>query len=384
MICFFSAFILIACSSSDENETEEPVEATATVVAEEATPEVILDRDAACPPQVISAMTDVDTICSDAGGNQVCYGNVRLAAVAQSDAEAFNFDAPGDIVNLNQVQSLSLSSDLVQDEWGVALMRLQANISDSLPGQYLTFVLFGNAQIAPNVNVAEGELQSFYFSSGIGDSPCAEAPDSGILVQTPEGVTSVQFLINNVDITLGSTAYLQAEDGQTMTISVLEGEAAVTSFSERTTVPAGLQTVIELDDEGQAAGPPSDPKPYNGAQFVKLPIANLQRPVRIANSMATGEFTAGTENWQTAHGASAIIFSPADDTTNGAICADDGTGEESAIRVSMPAIPVTCCSASHCSSRREPRKLLGRLASSRTTNPRTKIRRDSMSCSLMP
>ena len=30
-------------------------------------------------------------------------------------------------------------------------------------------------------------MQAFYFRSGIGDAPCAEAPNSGILIQTPEG-----------------------------------------------------------------------------------------------------------------------------------------------------------------------------------------------------
>src|SRR5262245_40399504 len=76
-----------------------------------------------CPAIVQSALTATDAACVDTGRNQACYGNVRLDAVPQADAEPFTFSNPGDLVNVQAVQSLALSSmDEASQEWGVALM----------------------------------------------------------------------------------------------------------------------------------------------------------------------------------------------------------------------------------------------------------------------
>ncbi|MFN8372502.1 MAG: hypothetical protein U0694_06460 [Anaerolineae bacterium] len=49
-----------------------------------------------------------------------------------------------------------------------------------------------------------------------------EAPDSGILIQTPQGAGTINLVVNEVEITLGSTAYMTAGDGE-MTVSLIEG-----------------------------------------------------------------------------------------------------------------------------------------------------------------
>ena len=43
-----------------------------------------------------------------------------------------------------------------------------------------------------------GPMQAFYFRSGVDDAPCAEAPNSGLLIQTPEGVASVSIWLDEV------------------------------------------------------------------------------------------------------------------------------------------------------------------------------------------
>lgn len=185
-------------------------------------------------------------------------------------------------------------------------MKVQANIPDTLPGQNVTFVLFGDVQIQNAITdttapkqigltttrslhlwekpssgeccvfdransklVADGRLsdnswlhghladgsegwfyagfvkssgdmsslavldpaaphiyhpmQAFYFQSGMGDRPCKQAPDSGILIQTPKGAGKIQLLADDVEIQLGSTAYVQAQANGYMTIAIIEG-----------------------------------------------------------------------------------------------------------------------------------------------------------------
>jgi hypothetical protein len=78
----------------------------------------------------------------------VCYGNSLNLATPRNSDETLNFDERGDIVSLTQIESLELSPmDEVTDQWGVAVMQLQASLPDTLPGQNVTFLLFGDVQI---------------------------------------------------------------------------------------------------------------------------------------------------------------------------------------------------------------------------------------------
>ncbi|MBL8164107.1 MAG: hypothetical protein JNJ61_19115, partial [Anaerolineae bacterium] len=198
-----------------------------------------------CGELVEQAITAVQDACADTGRNQACYGNVALEASPREGVEDFVFDQQGDLVDVSDIDTLTLSSlDEVAGEWGVALLRIQANIPDTLPGQNVTFLLFGDVELQNAVDAENSDdaeltpMQAFYFRSGLDDSACAEAPSSGILIQTPEGAGTITLRANDVEISLGSTAYFQAEAGDAMTVSVVEGEAQVTADGETVTVPA--------------------------------------------------------------------------------------------------------------------------------------------------
>ena len=130
-----------------------------------------------------------------------------------------------------------------------------------------------------------GPMQAFYFSSGMNDAACPEAPNSGILIQTPEGVAEVTLLINEVDIRLGSTVYFQAEPGNEMLVSVVEGHARVTANGVTHTAVAGTQISIPMDENMQASGEPSLPRPYDMSQLQGLPVAHMARTVEIAEPL---------------------------------------------------------------------------------------------------
>jgi hypothetical protein len=132
-------------------------------------------------------------------------------------------------------------------------------------------------------------MQAFYLQTGIGQPECAEAPRSGLLIQTPEGVGKITLRANDVDIQLGSTAYLTAAAGTDMTVSVVEGEGEVTANGETVVVPAGSQVEIPMDENLSASGPPSEPEPYDAPALETLPVEVLPREVTIAPAVSQEE-----------------------------------------------------------------------------------------------
>lgn len=107
-----------------------------------------------CPVVVQQALTATDEVCDKTGRNQACYGHARLQAQSQAGAPAFTFDQPGDIIDVTTIQSLHLSPmELSTGNWGVALLRLQANLPSNQPGD-VTVLTFGDVQLQNAVKPA--------------------------------------------------------------------------------------------------------------------------------------------------------------------------------------------------------------------------------------
>lgn len=124
-----------------------------------------------------------------------------------------------------------------------------------------------------------GPMQAFYLRSGQGEVPeCEEMPESGMLIQTPDGVAEVSLWINEVKVSLGSTAFIQARPDNQMSITMLEGHARVEAFGVEVNATAGEQLTVPIDENLKAAAPPSEPvavDPFNQ----NLPVENLERSV---------------------------------------------------------------------------------------------------------
>ncbi len=236
-----------------------------------------------CSAIIDQALVVTGANCETLGRNEVCYGNVQLIADPQPDATDFALDAPGDIAPLAAVRTLSLSSRLEDsEEWGIALMRVQADVPDALPGENLTLLLFGEVEVENAAEAQANPMQAFFFETGLRGTECTEAPDSGMLVQTPDGYDEISFTANDVHISLGSTAFLQGERDVEMIVSVVEGQATVTAQGVTVVVPAGSRTRIPLDNDRRASGPPSPPEPYDFERMALLPISLLPRVITIA------------------------------------------------------------------------------------------------------
>ncbi len=242
-------------------------------------------QDDVCPAIVEAALEAIDNICIEAGRNQACYGNVQIEAEPQADVSEFAFSQVGDIVDVATIHTMRLSPlDEQQGVWGLALMRLQANIPDTLPGQNVTFLLFGDVEITNAVDPDNPELnpmQAFFLKTGIGDAACEEAPESGLLVQTPEGVREVAFNVNGVDVAMGSTVYFQANPGDRMRVTTLEGSAILHEEGRIVAVPAGARLETPIDKDFNIIDIP-DPEPYSPEEFAPLPIDELERDIEIA------------------------------------------------------------------------------------------------------
>jgi PKD repeat protein len=101
-----------------------------------------------CSALVQAALNSTDQQCSDTTRNQACYGNVLNEVIARANASPFTFEQQGDKANLFDVDRLELSPlDIEAERWGVVLMQIQANLPGSLPGQNVTFLMFGDTVI---------------------------------------------------------------------------------------------------------------------------------------------------------------------------------------------------------------------------------------------
>jgi hypothetical protein len=131
-----------------------------------------------------------------------------------------------------------------------------------------------------------GSMQAFYLESGRDDAPCSAAPDSGLLIQTEEGAAEVTLLMNEANIQLRATAYVQAQAGESMQLYVLEGEATVEAAGESHTLVPGTTLSVPLNVDGSAAGPPTAPQPFDPADLTGLPVGLLRREVEIPPAAA--------------------------------------------------------------------------------------------------
>jgi hypothetical protein len=304
-------------------EVAQVVEPTLTEAPATQAPTATTASLEACPQAIVDALTKVDDLCSALSRNQVCYGNTRLEVSPQQA----NFEQPGDRANIGDIQRLSLTLDRQADSWGLALMSLQANLPATLPGQNVTVVLFGNVQF--DVSDEQADVQAFYIQTGIGDAPCPEAPDSGLLVQTPQGSREVVFRLNDVDVHLASTAYFQAVPGDSLVTSVIEGAAQLTAQGVSKRVPAGLRSSVPLDASGLAAGPPSEPEPYVPTDLLRLPVGDLRETVPIASPLLSSTFDSGADDWSanTTTGETIELTARSDDD-NGIVCATQQAGND--------------------------------------------------------
>lgn len=212
------------------------------------------------------------------------------------------------LTSLNTEDEITANGRLQDNSW------LRINLSDhngwvrsdliTLDGDVESLAAVAAANLNDDVLAQFGPMQAFYFRAGANDAPCAQAPNSGLLIQTPEGVAAISIWLDEVVIEMQATAYVQAQPDGELTINILEGEARVTANDDTRTVVSGMQINVPLDSDLTAADVPSDPSPYDVEVLQSLPLELLDRPVDVPapRTQPAGVPLAGQWNfaWDTA------------------------------------------------------------------------------------
>ena len=312
-----------------------------------------------CPLVVTQVLEAVSNNCNDLGRNEICYGHNRLTALNFDNEPVDNLDDVGDTSDIIDIASVATSPyDPNNETWGIALLSLQANLPDTIVGQNVTIVVFGDTELTSHVipedrlveslsasstgaiNIRSGAgtnfsrvgvlsigqdvtltgrntgsdwvqietddgagwvfaelldidgdvsllgivdndmthdyvapMQAYSLQTGIGNSSCADVPPDGVLIQSPTN-TTVNFLINGIEVQIGSTVFIQYIGGH-LVVTTLEGTVTVTSAGVNQIIEPGYTVYVSV------AGVPGSPIEFAYDDFSSLPLLLLPEPVGI-------------------------------------------------------------------------------------------------------
>lgn len=223
-----------------------------------------------CVTLVTRAVETVGIACDGITRNQACYGN-QLIDVEFLPDQSPPFVVSGDVVDLGSLRRIStMPYDSALDQWGIAVIKAQANLPDAIPGQNVTFLLFGDAALdnpTPDMQIVTVETS---ITQGV---TCEQAP-SGVLIQSPRG-SQVEMTLNGASLILGSTVYVRAITEDQLTLVTLDGAAVLSAFDQVRVVLEGYQVTVQIDADHQVIGEPSPAVPFDPSLLQYLPISLL-------------------------------------------------------------------------------------------------------------
>lgn len=238
-------------------------------------PGAVVAQSPSCPDLVKKALDSANQLCSGLKRNQACYGNA-LASANPKAGSTFSFSKPGDIIDLKDLQTLKLTAyDPAAGTWGVAIMRVQANLPDTAPGQNVTVILFGDAQVDDATRPGDNNkpMQAFYLRTGVGSPACKQVNQDGMLLKSPEGYQKVALTVNGVEMSVGSTVFLTAQllpteatpTGQKVAavkiqIHTIKGSVTVTMNGQTKTVDEGMELDAYTTEDSEPVGELGDPQ----------------------------------------------------------------------------------------------------------------------------
>lgn len=227
----------------------------------------LAERNASCQALIDRAIQASDSYCGDTASNTACYGNNTLQAELSSNG-AEGFSQRGDIIPVHELRRLSASPlNIDNGEWGIAVLHVIANLPRSLPGETVTMVVFGNATLDNQSGTGES-LESFYFTSELGQVVCEKIPFDGLFITSPDG-GGVRFVVNGSEMTLMGSASIKAVRNGEMEMSVYKGSARIVSNGEEQYLGAGQKSSVQLGGENgtQSISAPSEPEAIGGEEL---------------------------------------------------------------------------------------------------------------------
>jgi hypothetical protein len=110
-------------------------------------------EDASCAALVQTAFEQFNTSCADVPGSKACFGNSAKASSSSGDSDGFS--KPGDQLDLSEVQSVqTLPLSEADEQWGLALVNVHANVPLALSDQGIKYFLLGDVTVENGVDAA--------------------------------------------------------------------------------------------------------------------------------------------------------------------------------------------------------------------------------------
>ena len=105
-------------------------------------------------------------------------------------------------------------------------------------------------------------------------------------MQSPVNGGITRLSINGIDVQIGSTVFIQAVPNDSFVIFTLDGIARLEVDGDVQIIPAGTFSQVPLDENGVAAGPPSEAAPYDPVRIENLPLGTeLTEPIDISSPL---------------------------------------------------------------------------------------------------
>ncbi len=215
--------------------------------------------DKLCQDILSRALTLTEQGCGSTGRNQACYGYTTVQGKLQPgvDEAAHPFLKGGDIQPVRFFEAIRTSAlNVEQGTWGMAMLKMQANLPDTNPGQNVTFILFGDTNLEPDPS----RTNAFYLSTNLGELSCKQIPQNSVVVRAPNNVT-VTFDVNGVQISASSVVVLRSSPTGQFLVRTVEGHVTVTAQNVTQQLLAGQELTVPLaaPDFHSPGGPPSEP-----------------------------------------------------------------------------------------------------------------------------
>jgi len=152
-------------------------------------------------------------------------------------------------------------------------------------------------QVVTDASAPEyGPMQSFNLLSGVTDSSCMGTPDSGLLIQTPNGIgpeSGAKLRVNGVEIVVNGTIFIQAQANVSLRLTVLEGEASVTANGSTQQAAAVSQVAVTMGANLEPVNAPTTVQP-DTAKIEALPVDLLDRTFLLDESTISESTTGDT------------------------------------------------------------------------------------------
>jgi len=112
-----------------------------------------------CPALVEQALTALGNNCSGLDRNSACYGYDHVEATFSEEVAPDFFTRPAQRTGLTILSTVSTAPlDLALEQWGIAVLNVQANVPNTLPGQAVTVLLLGDVTVENRVEATSAAL----------------------------------------------------------------------------------------------------------------------------------------------------------------------------------------------------------------------------------